>query len=93
MPHNGTPLTEFGKFAHQLWQDRGLVAKQVAFGMNSSITHLNDTCHGRRNPTPYFIRNMCRALKLSTGETLQLHTVAASQVGYVVDAYMGRRII
>ena len=93
MPHNGTPLTEFGKFAHQLWQDRGLVAKQVAFGMNSSITHLNDTCHGRRNPTPYFTRNMCRALHLSADETVHLNTAAARQVGYTLELYIKRRVI
>lgn len=70
-----------------------MVAKQVAYGMGSSITHLNDTCHGRRNPTPYFTRNMCRALHLSADEEIHLHTTAARQVGYTVEDYMGRRII
>lgn len=93
MPHNGTPLTAFGELAHQLWGDRGLVAKQVAYEMNSSISHLNDTCHGRRNPTPYFTRNMCRALHLSADEEVRLHTAAARQVGYTVEDYMQRRVI
>ena len=93
MPNNGTPLTEFGKLAHQLWEDRGLVAKQMAYNMGSSISHLNDTCHGRRNPTPYFTRNMCRALDLSTDEKIRLHTAAARQVGYTVKDYMQRRVL
>lgn len=93
MPLNNTLLTEFGELAHKLWEARGFVAKQVAFKMNASISHLNETCNGRRNPTPYFTRNMCRALALSTEEATHLHTKAARQVGYTVEAYMERRIV
>lgn len=93
MPPNNMLLTEFGKLAHQFWEARGLVAKQVAYKMGASISHLNETCNGRRGPTPYFTRNMCRALKLSPDEITQLHTIAALQVGYTIKDYLRRRVI
>ena len=82
-------LTEFGELARRLWTDSNLAAKQVAHKMGISISHISEVLHGRRNPTPYFVRSMCTALKLSSDEEVQLHTVAARMVGYVIRPFNG----